>query len=167
MDIPHTHHAREWTCHPLPGGFQLCINQQDLDRISNLVTDMINKIAHVKSVDLGATLSQWQTEDLHRHRPLTMRSRAKGRATTVIRQHSLYEMQASAREQRKVKRVITSIEAGKRVRRKSFAHLRFQQKSTRPILRAELLHLLSERMHPLLKDKLQWKSGHHIHIHFL
>jgi hypothetical protein len=41
---------------------------------------MLNQIAHFKRVDLGAELSKWQTEDMYRDRPFTMRSRGKGTA---------------------------------------------------------------------------------------
>jgi hypothetical protein len=51
---------------------------------------MRNKIVYLKRVGIGQEMSEWQVEDLHRNRPFTMRSRARGMATTVVRPHSLY-----------------------------------------------------------------------------
>ncbi|MET0722630.1 MAG: hypothetical protein ABWY64_17615 [Tardiphaga sp.] len=69
----------------------------DTKAIERRLEGMIQKIDHFKRVDVGAELSHWQTEDMHRHRPFTMRSRRAGRAATIIRPHSLYEMKGRRR----------------------------------------------------------------------
>jgi len=142
------------------GGIHLEFNKEDIKRLETRMENMIKHIAHIKSVDLGNTLSDWQREDLHRHRAFTMKSRAKGRATTVIRQHSLYEMQQSVRAQRKVKRVVAALQAGKRVRKKRLHfYLGYQQPySTRPILRDEVYRLLPPRLSTMLREHLKWSK---------
>src|SRR5262245_25161793 len=60
------------------------IKLDGLDALKERVDNMAEQVEHLKRVDLGNELSDWQTEDLHRNRPFTMRSRAKGRAATVI-----------------------------------------------------------------------------------
>jgi hypothetical protein len=126
----------------------------ELKRLENLVTDMADKIDHMKRVDLGAELSAWQIEDMHRNRPFTMRSRRAGRATTVVRPHSLYEMRASARYQRGMARRVA------RGTRKSMYWFQHWQArfSSRPILRTELFERLYTRMTDLLATKLRWKG---------
>jgi hypothetical protein len=69
----------------------------DTKAIERRLEGMIQKIDHFKRLDVGAELSHWQTEDMHRHRPFTMRSRRAGRAATIIRPHSLYEMKGRRR----------------------------------------------------------------------
>jgi len=110
--------------------------------------EMEEKIDHLKSVDLGNELSDWQTQDLHRHRPFTMRSRRAGRAATVIRPHSLFEVKRSAAYQRRM---------GRRVarggRRAMVWFTRWEVlRSMRPILRPEMLERLSE----IVSEKLKW-----------
>ena len=142
--------------------FQITIDAQAaLDRVN----DMLHKIDHFKRVDIGAGLSQFQTEDMHRHRPFTMRSRAKGLATTVVRPHSLYEMERSGRIQRRYAKARTRylgyIAAGKQRRRKpkyvSLAES-YRHWSTRPVLRQEMYDVLNQRMTRLFIDKIHWKK---------
>ena len=124
----------------------------DTTAFNKRMNEMLAKINHFKRVDIGQELSDWQTEDLHRHRPFTMRSRAKGRATTKIRPHSLYEMKQSVRYQRKEARLVS------RGTRRSFYHLAHWQvkTSTRPILRKAEEDVLVQRMNDLMRDKLVW-----------
>ena len=119
---------------------------------------MREKIRHAKAVDIGAELSDWQTEDMHRNRPFTMRSRAKGTATTIVRPHSLYEVERSARYQH-----ASGLYARRLAKRLAKAKRRlrviktFQPKtSTRPYLRPELEAELIERMATMLKEKIKW-----------
>jgi hypothetical protein len=123
------------------------------------VNGMLAKIDHFKRVDIGTGLSEFQVQDMHRHRPFTMRSRAKGQATTKIRPHSLFEMKRSIKAQRRVLRVHKSLAAGKRVRRKSLGALRYERTSTRPILREEMYSVLMERMIRLRDEKLKWSGS--------
>lgn len=131
----------------------------DTKPLSDTLGRMIAAIDHFKRVDIGTGLSDFQVQTMHRHRPFTMRSRARGLATTKIRPHSLYEMQRSGRVQRRVKRIKTAIEAGKRVRKKSLRALRYVHYSTRDILRQEMFALLEERMVQLLNQKITWHTA--------
>jgi hypothetical protein len=121
---------------------------EGLDAIAARIDGMVHKLAHAKAVDVGQVLSEWQTKDMHRRRPFTMRSRRKGRAVTVVRPHSRYEMQHSHRFQMKVRR---------RLKRKPDAAIPLVRRrwSTRPILRAELEEQLSQRVHEL-RERLKW-----------
>jgi len=133
------------------------------------LTGMLDQIRHVKRVDVGAELSTWQTDDMHRHRPFTMRSRGRGTATTKVRPHSLYEMRqsemASRRFLRATARYQKFIASGRRrPKRKpryiSIAESGYRKWSTRPILREVLLARLRERMDALLAHKLRWELSH-------
>jgi len=126
--------------------------------LSNTFQRMIDTIDHFKRVDIGKGLSDFQVEDLHRNRPFTMRSRAKGMATTKIRPHSLYEMQGRVRSQKRIKRYIRDLNMGKRVRPKRAQALRYLHTSTRDILRAEMYAILDERMHRMMIEKIVWKD---------
>jgi hypothetical protein len=125
------------------------------------ITGMLEKVNHFKRVDIGAELSAWQTEDMHRHRPFTMRSRAKGRATTVVRPHSLFEVQRSIRARSGASR-LAKLQAKPRKRAYRGQLLEFSsyrgRYSTRPILREELLQGLTARMNTALHEKLVWKK---------
>jgi hypothetical protein len=133
----------------------------DSEALKRRLDDMHHKIQHFKAVDLGQELSAWQVEDMHRHRPFTMRWRREGRVQTTVRQHSLYEMlksegvmletKARSRYARAVKKHLKH--PVKRLRLKYREHRHW---STRPILRAALEQTLGERMARLLEEKLTW-----------
>jgi hypothetical protein len=128
----------------------------DAEALSKKIDGMIIKIDHFKRVDLGAGLSDFQTEDMHRHRPFTMRSRAKGMATTKIRPHSLYEMEHSLRATRRVQRFIKGrLTSPAKIRRRKPPRF-YVHTSNRPILREELYSVLEERMVNLLEEKIKW-----------
>jgi hypothetical protein len=81
-----------------------------------------------------------------------MRSRARGRAQTVFRPHSLYEVRRSIRYQRKM-----ALRVARGTRRSMLAFRQWEGKtSMRPILRATLTAELVERMTTLLQEKLRW-----------
>jgi hypothetical protein len=129
---------------------------------------MINQISHFKRVDIGAELSSWQTENMHRRRPFTMRSVGKGTAATIVRPHSLYEMMRSSVAERRFVRARTKYEkflASGRKRRKRrpkyvvIAERGWRRFSNRPILRSELIAKLKERTDNLLGEKLSWKRS--------
>ena len=110
------------------------------DKIAQSLDKMIVKIDYVSKYGLRQTLNEWQADDLHRKQPfLTGSKRARKRAQTIIRPHSVYEMK---RSQRNVVRA--------RRRRRPSPH-----RSTRPILRAELLTKLAARVHELA-NLLKW-----------
>jgi hypothetical protein len=124
-----------------------------------------NRIIHFKRVDLGAELSAWQTEELNRHRPFTMRWRAQGRAQTKIRPHSLYEMMESEGEaltDKQRRRAMKGLRTHLRhpITRKQRARLLHPREhrrwSMRPILRQEMERRLIERMRQAAEEKIHW-----------
>jgi hypothetical protein len=123
------------------------------------VDGMLRKLTHFRRVDVGMELSNWQVEDLHRNRPFTMRSRGRGRAATVIRPHSLFEVEQRARitkgYERAVRRLLRQLAGGKRRVRKIPKPI--QRTSTRPYLRESMYQILQRRMQRLLRDKLKWR----------
>jgi hypothetical protein len=135
----------------------------DVYPLSKRIGDMIGKIDHFKRVDIGMGMSDWQTEELHRHRPFTMRYRAKGWAVTKIRPHSLYEMEHSAQAHERLvryRRARATSAYAKRTRtrrRRVRTHPRFYtHTSTRPILREEMLDLFNAEMANLFGEKIKW-----------
>jgi hypothetical protein len=113
------------------------------------VNGILRKVDHFKRVDIGAELSAWQTEDMHRKRPFTMGNRSKGTAATKIRPHSRYEVQRSRMAQRRIAR---------RSKRANYIPSTEQRRwSTRAILRADLYARLIARMDRALNDKLKCK----------
>lgn len=124
---------------------------ENADGAADVLQDMLNKINHFKAVDIGEVMSNWQTADMHRHRPFTMRARRAGRATTIVRPHSRYEVIRSERTQRRIARRI----------KKGLPNLTpFQvHTSMRPILREELIDTLSQRLNDAASEKLVWKHA--------
>jgi hypothetical protein len=124
------------------------------------IGSMIAAIDHFKRVGIGHVMSEWQTEDMHRHRPFTMRSRAKGQAATVIRPHSLFEVQRSAYAQRQVGRLQKLLakphSARYQYRGKLAPYRQWRRWSTRPILRSELLSTLQSRLDAAMTKLLKW-----------
>jgi hypothetical protein len=131
----------------------------DVSGALNACNGMLAKIDHFKRVDIGAELSDWQTEDLDRHRPFTMRSRSRGRATTVIRPHSRFEVQRSQYAGRQFGRLqkILAKPRKRAYRGAALAYRLYRRWSTRPILRAEMEQKLEERMTRLLEEKIKWE----------
>jgi hypothetical protein len=119
----------------------------DTEALVKRIDAMRHKIEHFKAVDIGAELSEWQTHDMHRHRPFTMRSRRAGKAATKIRPHSLFEMKRSLAAQRRFMR---------RARHGQIIPEPYRHWSTRPVLRAELFAQLGDRYAALLPEKLKW-----------
>ena len=127
-----------------------------LTDVQHAVGHMLQSIDHLKSVDIGRELADWQVEDMHRNRPFVMRYRRAGRAVTVVRPHSLYEVERSARYQRKAGRRL--IRLMKKPSRKAAAAFRlFQARvSARAILRQEMYEKLVERLGEMAAEKLKW-----------
>jgi len=132
------------------------IKIEGLEELSGTIGAMIGLIDHYKRVDIGQELSDWQVNDMHRHKPFTMRARAKGSATTKVRPHSLFEMKRSTRAHRQLMRRL-------RARRKKGGGIVFipmlvehRHWSTRDILRREMIDSLADRMHRLKEQKLGW-----------
>lgn len=124
------------------------------------VDGMIRKLNHFRRVDIGAELSSWQTQNMHRHRPFTMRSRAKGTATTVIRPHSEFEIEqrerVAKRYERGVRRLLRQL-TGKSKRKVRRIPRPIHRTSTRPYLRASLYQMLRTRMANVMQARLKWQ----------
>jgi hypothetical protein len=132
------------------------------------LTDMLNQINYMKRTGIGTALSDFQTHDMGRDRPFTMRSRGKGTATTVIRQHSLAELERSAAASRLFRRATIRyakfIASGKKIRRRRpryavIAPSGYRKWSTRPILREIMLSKLQERLGKMMEEKLRWEHS--------
>ena len=109
----------------------------DTKPVSDALGAMIRRIDHFKRVDIGQGLSDFQTDDMHRGRPFTMRSRAKGTATTKIRPHSLYEVKRAGKTRRRVvRRFAKTTGVSPAVARQ------YLQYSSRPILRSKMYEVL-------------------------
>jgi hypothetical protein len=128
----------------------------DMSSLQGQIAGMIRKIDHFKRVDIGKELSDWQVEQMHRHKPFTMRNRARGIASTTIRPHSLWEMtHEHGGFERKTGRRLQS----RATRRLRSLKRRLRRWSTRPILRPELYQELIERMNRALGEKLTWSRN--------
>jgi len=136
--------------------FKIDVDAEALEAVQHSVDHMLQSIDHLKSVDIGRELADWQVEDMHRNRPFVMRYRRAGRAVTVVRPHSLYEVERSARYQRKAGRRL--IRLMKKPSRKAAAAFRlFQARvSARAILRQEMYEKLVERLGEMAAEKLKW-----------
>ena len=137
----------------------------DTGAVLESVNVMLAKLDHFRRVDLGMGLSEFQTDEMNRNRPFTMRSRAKGIAVTKIRPHSLYEMERSARAQKRYTRARKRYEekylpSGKKRRKRKPKYVvvaeTYKRWSTRPILRDEMHNRLADLMVYLLKQKITW-----------
>jgi hypothetical protein len=136
------------------------INIDGLADAQHAIGHMLQSIDHLKSVDIGRELADWQTEDLHRNRPFVMRYRRAGRAETVIRPHSLFEMKRSVRYQTTRGRRLARL-LGRRTKRSwlkaQAAFHSFQpQTSQREILRQEMFERLVERLGEMAREHLKW-----------
>jgi hypothetical protein len=127
---------------------------------------MLDQINYVKRTGIGAELSKFQTEDMGRDKPFTMKSRAAGRATTIVRPHSLYEMERSAAASHRFRRATIRYEkflaSGKKRRKRkpryvAIATSGYRRWSTRPILRSTMLAKLRDRLDDMLNAKLRWE----------
>jgi hypothetical protein len=114
---------------------------------------MVRQLDHFGRVGIGQEMSEWQTEDMHRKRPFTKRNRSAKTAATLVRPHSRYEVNRSRNAQRRIAR-----RARKHGELLSLVTQPTRPRSTRPILRAELVLKLHERMSQAMREKLQWRS---------
>jgi len=120
----------------------------DTTKVQARFTKMLERVDHLRRVEVGQLLSDWQTQDLHRNRPFTMRSRAKGKATTKVRPHALKQLKRSMRFGRR--------ELRRAKRRASYIIPRqWLHTSTRPILRELMMDTLKERARQLLQT-VRW-----------
>jgi hypothetical protein len=118
-------------------------NQADLMAITDSLRSVLNRIDHFGYVELGEIMSDWQTGDMHRKRPFTMRTRGRRslrKVATTVRPHSRYEMQGEHRALLRAKR------------RHQLPH----HWSTRPILRASLESSLFDKMTEAFHAAIRW-----------
>jgi hypothetical protein len=136
------------------------IDLEGLDEVRHSINRMAQSLEHLRTTDLGGELSAWQTEDVHRNKPFTMRYRRAGRAQTVFRAHSWKRIKRSIAYQRRGGSLLTRA-LGRRTQkgylRAMAAYHAFQPlTSTRAILRQELIEQLGERLVEMAKEKLHW-----------
>ena len=140
--------------------FTLNLDIEDLEAVKHRVDHMLQSIDHLKSVDIGHELSEWQVEDLHRNKPFTMRYRRAGRAETVIRPHSLFEMKRSVRYQRtrgrRLARLLGRHTSRAFLKAQGLFHSFQPTVSQREILRQEMLERLVVRLGEMAKEHLKW-----------
>ena len=125
------------------------------DTIAKTVGKMIGSITYFGGVELPKEMSDWQTEDVHRKWPGTKRSRwrrGSTRAQTLFRQHSRYETERSQLYQRRLLRRLRRATGRRPITQ--FIQLK---RSTRPILRENLIEQLRNRMVTALFETITWK----------
>ena len=121
----------------------------DLAHADEKIAAMLHKIDHFGKVDMGREMSDWQTKDLHRHRPFTMRWRGRERKVqTVVRPHSLRELLGKRGYARKV----LHLKVGRAPRH----HRQYRRWSNRPILRESMIALLGQHMIEAFKKHISW-----------
>lgn len=106
----------------------------------NRVHAMYERIDHFKRIDIGQTMSEWQTRDMNRGKPFTMRFRGKGWAQTKVRPHSLYEVKASQTYEKYLRK----------------HHRPPRTWSTRPYLRDSLFNSLVSRVREAMTRCIHW-----------
>lgn len=147
--------------------------QIDTTAIGSLLEAMKNQIGWMKAVGIGQFTDDWQTDDMNRQKPFTLRARRAGYALATVHPHSLYETLKAAgyragatKEGRRYKRAATK-QLKAQLRRKALMVSRRRKKkkkvvvrrgpwSTRPILRQELQGLLIERGNEFVRTNLNW-----------
>lgn len=125
------------------------VNPVDLKALDERLAGMLKTLDHFGAVDIGHEMSDWQTQDMHRHRPFTMRWRGRVRKVmTKVRPHSLRETLGERRYMRKV--------LHEKLRRAPRRRRTYYRYSTRPILRSALFARLQQRMTEALEKLIRW-----------
>ena len=131
--------------------------QINTDEIVKTLGRMIGKITYMGGVELPKELSDWQTDDVHRRKPATKRSRWRGGSTkvqTLFRPHSRYETEKSTLYQRRLIRRLRRVGTTKRFKQISdYIQLK---RSSRPILRDSLVKELEDRMVTAMFETISW-----------
>jgi len=140
--------------------FQIEVDEKALEEVRHSINRMVQSLEHLRTFDLGGELSAWQTEDVHRNKPFTMRFRKAGRAQTVFRPHSWKRVKRSILYQRRGSSLLTralSRRTQKGYLRTMAQYHAFQPlASTREILRQELIEQLGTRLVEMAREKLKW-----------
>lgn len=114
---------------------------EGLKHINNRLDAMLAKLDHFSKVELGDVMSDWQTKDVHRHRPFTMRWRGQKRqVATKFRPHSLYEVKRSLLQERWARR----------------HRMPPRRWSTRPFLRPGMWDKLVQEMTDAFHAAIKW-----------
>jgi hypothetical protein len=136
--------------------FTIEIDPKTLEDVRHSINRMAQSLEHLRTVDLGRELSEWQVQDVHRNKPFTMRFRKAGRAQTIFRPHSWKQVRKSIAYQRRGGRALTRL-VRHPSRKTAAAYGAFQPlTSTRPYLREELVEQLAERLMEMAREQLQW-----------
>jgi hypothetical protein len=128
------------------------------DALAKTAGKMIGSITYFGGVEMPKELSDWQTDDMHRHKPGTKRSKWRRGSTnvqTVVRPHSRYETERSAQYQKRLLRRIRRV--GKTKRFKQITDFIQLKRSSRPILRESLVQQLVNRMAQAMQETIVWK----------
>src|SRR6516225_11183838 len=96
--------------------FTIDVDPKTLEEVRHSINRMAQSIEHLKTVDLGRELSEWQVQDVGRSKPFTMRFRKAGRARTVFRPHSWKQVKKSILYQRRGGSLLTRA-LGRRTRK--------------------------------------------------
>lgn len=129
------------------------VSREDVAQVAERLEAMRHTIDHFSRVEMGDVMSDWQTNDMNRHRPFTMRSRHK--VQTVVRPHSLREMLGLREYDRQLRRYL-HIKVG-RLPRPKHPHM-VRRWSTRPILRAALESKLFSDMTEAFHSAISWSK---------
>lgn len=130
------------------------LNAEDVARINAKLTSMVRKLDHFGKVELGQVMSGWQVEEMHRHRPFTMRwTGRKRQVRTVVRPHSLREVLG----ERAYRRKILHLKTARRAPRQRHRRL-YRRWSSRPILREMLEAQLWKDMTEAFARAISWKD---------
>ena len=125
--------------------------------VANTIGKMIGRITYCGGVELPKELSDWQTDDVHRRKPATKRSRWRGGSTkvqTLFRPHSRYETEKSTLHQRRLMRRLRRVGTTKRFKQiNDYIQLK---RSSRPILRDSLVRELEDRMATAMFETISW-----------
>src|SRR6516225_11007110 len=140
--------------------FSIDIDPKTLEDVKHSINRMAQSLEHLRTVDLGHELSQWQVQDVGRSKPFTMKYRRAGRAQTVFRPHSWKQVRKSAAYQRRGGSLLSRA-LGRRTRKgylRAMARFHAFQPlaSTLPILREELIEQLGTRLVEMAKEQLKW-----------
>jgi hypothetical protein len=140
--------------------FRIEVDEKTLEEVRHSINRMAQSLEHLRTVDLGRELSEWQVQDVHRNKPFTMRYRKAGRAVTTFRPHSWKQVKKSILYQRRGGKLLP-MALGRRTRKGFLTAMAryhaFQPiTSTRPYLREELVEQLAERLLEMAQEQLKW-----------
>jgi hypothetical protein len=135
----------------------LTISSEGADAFIKTIGTMIGRITYFGGVEMPKEMSDWQTDDVHRRKPATKRSRWRASSTkvqTLFRPHSRFETEKSALYQRRLMRRVRRVGTTKRFKQiNDYIQLK---RSSRPILRDSLARELEDRMATAMSETISW-----------